>query len=130
MINVDCIPLERSTLFLLRLKARKSGVWFKALSRLDRVLINLTIKIVNKVRSLRLTEALLNVTNKVKDVLEDRISRAINTFGFPLARKLGLLAKKWGNPYAESWTSDVSFATFLAIMHINGCLKTPLDAAF
>ncbi|MEM2971951.1 MAG: hypothetical protein QW270_05960 [Candidatus Bathyarchaeia archaeon] len=119
MISINPIPLRKSELLLLRLKARRSGVWFKALSRIDRALINLAIKVADKVRSPRLTEALLNVMSKVKNSVGNRISQAICMFGFPLARKLGLLAKKWGNLFAESWMSDVSFARFLAIMHIN-----------
>jgi alkylhydroperoxidase/carboxymuconolactone decarboxylase family protein YurZ len=119
MFGVSRICLRRGELLLLRLKARRSGVWFKALSRLDRALINLAIKVAYKVRSQKLAEALLNVINKVKEAVGNSVSQAIYMFGFPIARKLGLLAKKWGNPFAESWMSDVSFARFLAIMHIN-----------
>lgn len=119
MINVKSILLRKSELLLLRLKAQRSGVWFKVFSRLDRALINLAIKVADKVRSPRLTEALLNVMTKVENSVGNRISRIICAVGFSIARKLGLLAKKWGNPFAESWMSDLSFARFLAIMHIN-----------
>jgi len=66
-----------------------------------------------------LIKELLAVARKVEDALESRFSKAIYETGFPLARKLGLLAKKWGNPFAESWGSDISFARFLAIMQLN-----------
>jgi hypothetical protein len=109
----------RSNLLWLKLKARRSGIWFKVLTRLDRVLLDLTIKVADEVRSLRLIKELLVVARKVEDALESRFSQAIYETGFPLARKLGLLAKKWGNPFAESWVSDISFARFLAITQLN-----------
>jgi len=109
----------RNNLLWLKLKARRCGIWFKVLSRLDRELLDLTIKVADEARSLRLIKELLVVVRKVEDALESRISQAIYKIGFPLARKLGLLAKKWGNPFAESWVSDISFARFLAITQLN-----------
>lgn len=117
----------RKNLLWLKLKARRSGIWFKVLSRLDRGLLDLTIKVADEVRSLRLIKELLVVARKVEDALESRLSQAICETGFPLARKLGSLAKKWGNPIAESWVSDISFARFLAIMNINDNQSMSMD---
>ena len=130
MIRVIRITFVRENLRLLKLKAKRHGVWFKALSRLDRALVNLTIKVADKVRSLRLIKALSRVLKKMEEAFENEISQAIRHVGFPLARKIGFLAKKWGNPYGESWMSDVSFAKFLAVMHINGGSKAHLRAVY
>jgi hypothetical protein len=86
---------------------------------MDRALIDLTIKVADKVRSQRLTMALLKVLKKMEEALESKISQAIYRIGLPLAHKIGLLAKKLGNASAESWMSDLSFARFLAILYIN-----------
>lgn len=109
----------RFKLHLLRLKAKRTGIWYTTLNRLDRALVDLTIKVADKVRSLRLIKALFAVVKKIEEALESKISKAIRMFGFPLACKFSLFAKKWGNPSAESWILDMSFARFLAIMHIN-----------
>ncbi|MGQ9507360.1 MAG: hypothetical protein ACUVTB_05825 [Candidatus Bathycorpusculaceae bacterium] len=106
------------------MKAKRSGVWFKTLSRLDRALIDLTIKIADRVRSQRLTMALMEVLKKIGEALENRVSQAIYKVGLPLARKIGLIAKKFGNPSAESWMTDLSFAKFLAITYINSSRST------
>lgn len=127
MASVPSLFLRRTELLSLKLKAKRKGVWFKALSRLDRVLIELTIKVADKVRSSRLTEALLKVMEKMEKALQNKIIQAINHIGFSLARKIGLLAKKWGNPLAESWMSDLSFARFLAVMHINSNQNMPCN---
>ncbi|MGQ9625203.1 MAG: hypothetical protein ACUVT9_07545 [Candidatus Bathycorpusculaceae bacterium] len=111
----------------MKLRARRKGVWFKTLNRLDRALIELTIRVADKVRSLRLTKALYEVMKKVETALQNKIFQAIHHVGFPLARKIGLIAKKWGNPFAESWMSDLSFARFLAVMHINSNQNLPCE---
>jgi hypothetical protein len=127
MASVPFLFLRRTELLSLKLKAKRKGVWFKALSRLDRVLVELTIKVADKVQSSRLTEALLKVMKKMETALQNKISQAICHFGFSLVRKIGLLAKKWGNPLAESWMSDLSFARFLAVMHINSNQNMPCN---
>lgn len=113
------VDLRMDFLRFLKLRALRSGAWYKALNCLDRALVNLTIRVAKRVQSLRLIKALLAVVNKLEEALENKISKAIRLVGFPLACKIGLLAEKWGNPLAESWSLDVSFARFLAIMYIN-----------
>jgi len=117
--NVSFLMLRRERLLKLKLKAIRRRVWFRALSRIDRVLVDLTIRVVDVVHSSRLAEALFSVVKKLEDGLEGRVSRATKEVGFSLARKLSLLAQKWGNNLARNWMSDMSFAKFLAIMYIN-----------
>ena len=118
-MKVAGIIFEREKLRLLKLKAKRTGVWFKALTNLDRILIDLVIKVVDGVRSVKLAMSLSTVVGKLEEALENRISRIIRTIGLPLACKIVSLAKKWGNSSAEKWLSDISFARFLAIMHLN-----------
>ncbi len=127
-MRVIDIVFVRENLRLLMLKAKRRGVWFKALSQLDRALINLTIKVADKVRSLRLVKALHEVLKKMEEALKNKIYQAICRVGFPLARKISLLAKKWGNHSADSWMSDLSFASFLAIMYVNSSQHAPSAA--
>jgi len=111
--------LNKARLIKLRLKAVRAGVWFRALPRIDRVLVDLTIKVASSVRSFTLAKNLLAVIRKLEGLLETSLSRAFREVGLPLAQKLSLAAQKWGNVSAESWPSDVSFIRFLAVMHIN-----------
>jgi hypothetical protein len=117
--NVSFLMLRRERLLKLKLKAIRRHVWFRALSRIDRVLVDLTIRVVDVVHSSRLSEALFSVVKKLEDGLEGGVSRAMKEVGFLLARKLSLLAQKWGNDLARNWMFDMSFVKFLAIMHIN-----------
>ena len=111
--------LERGQLLKLKLKAMRSGVWFRVLSRIDRVLVDLTIKVAGTVRSFTLAMNILGVIRKLESGMESRFLRAIQEIGFPIARKLCLMAQKWGNVTAKDWESDVGFAKYLTAMSFN-----------
>ena len=111
--------LEKAQLMKLKLKAMRAGVWFKALPRIDRVLVDLTIRVAGSVRSFSLAQNLLAVIRKLESVMESKFLRAVRERGFPVARKLGLIAQKWGNTKAENWESDIGFARYLAVLSIN-----------
>jgi len=95
-------------------------VWFRALPRIDRVLVDLTIKVTSYVRSVTLAKNLLVVTKKLEALLESKLRRAITEIGFPIACKLSLLAQKWGNEGAKEWAKDMNFVRYLAVMDLNG----------
>jgi hypothetical protein len=104
----------------LRLRAMRAGVWFRALPRIDRVLVDLTIKVAQTIRSPFLASSILSVASKLEGLLESKFARAIREVGFPLASKIGKLARKWGNKGARAWAGDEAFARYLAVMKLNG----------
>jgi hypothetical protein len=112
--------LDRTQLVKVKLRAMRAGVWFKALPRIDRVLIDLTIKVADTVRSASLAKCVLSVTRKLEGLLESRFARYVREIGFPLARKLSLFARRWSNLSAVEWAKDVGFARYLAVMQFNG----------
>lgn len=97
----------------------RAGVWFRALRRIDRVLIELTIRVADSVRSVTLARSISALAGKLESLLESTVSRAAREVGFSLAQKISLAAQKWGNASAEGWASAPSFARFLAVMYIN-----------
>jgi hypothetical protein len=111
--------INKNQLIKLRLKAKRAGVWFRALPRIDRALVDLTIRVANIVRSFTLARNILAVTKKLEWLLESSLLRAFRGIALQLAKKLSAIAQKWGNTSANRWASDVSFVNFLAVMHIN-----------
>jgi hypothetical protein len=83
------------------------------------VLVDLTIKVAGNVRSFTLAKKILAVIRKLESVIESRFLRAVKEVGFPTARKLGLIAQKWGNVTAKSWECDKDFAKYLAAISFN-----------
>ena len=117
--DVDSGFLKKAQLLKLKLKAMRSGVWFRALPRIDRALVDLTLKVAGTVRSFILAKSILAVVTKLESVMESRFLRAVKEIGFSIARRLGLIAQRWGNVAAKDWDSDVGFAKYLAAMSIN-----------
>jgi hypothetical protein len=112
--------LDKAQLIKLKLKAMRSGVWFRTLQRIDRVLIDLTISITNSIRSTLLAKRILSITGKLEGHIGSKLARATREIGFPQACKISLLAQRWGNKRAQEWAADKWFARYLAMMRING----------
>ena len=112
-------PFSRDNLIRLKLKALKSDLWFRALSNVERALVDATIRVVDRVRSSVLAKALLSVVGKLLNASKSRVEVATKQIGLPSARRLSLLAQRWGNKTARQWMYDLSFAGFIAVMHIN-----------
>jgi hypothetical protein len=119
MENITPSPLNRTQLIKLRVKAMRAGVWFRALPRIDRVLVDLTIKVTENVRSEYLAKSIFAIMGRLEGLLENSILKSLRLIGRPLAEKISLAAQKLGNDSAKSWANDLSFAFFLAVMHTN-----------
>jgi len=106
-------------LLRLKVKAVRSGVWFRALRRIDRVLVDLTIRVGVKVKSDKLARSLLSVVRKLEGFLESKFACVVREFGFASAYKLSVLAQNWGYSGARKWAKDSGFARYLAMMRLN-----------
>ena len=111
--------LNRTRLVNLKTKAIRAGVWFKALPRIDRVLVDLTIKVAENIRSANLAKGLFAVIDKLEGLMESNVSKTIRAVGRPLAEKISLIAQKLGNISAKNWATDSTFALYLAVMQTN-----------
>ena len=111
--------LNKKQLVNLKTKAIRSGLWFKVLQRIDRVLFDLTIRVVDNIRSAQLAKSILELTRKLENGVKGGFSRSLVEIGLPLAQKLSRTAQRIGNISAKDWAFDSSFATFLAILEIN-----------
>ena len=104
----------KTQLVKLRSKALRAGVWFRALPRIDRVLVDLTIRVARSIRGATLAKNILAVIKKLEGLVENGVLRAFRGVASTQAQKLSIVAQKWGYNSAKSWASEVSFITFLA----------------
>ena len=112
--------IGRAQLIKLKLKAMRTGAWFRSLRKIDRALIDLAIMVThNNIRSYALAKNITSVMEKLENLSESSLRRIVKEVGFPLAQKASSLAQKWGNQSANKWRFDSSFASFLAILSIN-----------
>jgi hypothetical protein len=99
--------------------AMKRRIWFRVLSRIERGVVDLTIRCVNDVRSRRLAEVLTAILKKLRLAAESVVSKAVRSVGFAQARRISQIALSWGYRSALAWASDVGFARYLAVMRLN-----------
>ncbi len=78
------------------------------MDRIERGLVDLTIRWVDRVRSRRLTETLLRILVKLARAMEHGMGRVLMV-GRELAVRASVLAVGWGNSQAYAWRSDEGF---------------------
>jgi hypothetical protein len=95
--------------------ALRQGIWFRILSRIERGVIDLTVKYVNNIKSAKLAKVVTAIMEKLQSAMESIVDKLVRTVGLPLARKISNIAVSWGNNLASRWADDRSFARFLVV---------------
>jgi len=108
-------PLTKRVLLDLRTRSLRKRVWYRALDRIERGLVDLTIRWVDNVRNCTMARVLLRILGKLVQALEHGMVRVL-TVGRELALRASELAVRWGNTQAYTWRSDKVFWFGLARM--------------
>ena len=95
--------------------ALRRGLWFQALNRIERGIIDLTVKYVDNIKSAKLAKVLTAILVKLQTTTESMIDRLVRTIGLSLTQKISNIAISWGNHLATSWANDFAFARFLVV---------------
>jgi len=102
-----------------RRRALRGGTWFRVLDRVERAIIGLTIKCVDRIRSPVLARIVTATLIKLRLATESQVRRMVRTLGRSMAQKVSRIARGWGNRSARQWAEDRGFIQFLAILEIN-----------
>ena len=108
-------PLTKRVLLDLRTRSLRKRVWYRTLDRIERGLVDLTIRWVDNVRNCTMARVLLRILGKLVQALEQGMVRVL-TVGRELALRASELAVRWGNTQAYTWRSDKVFWFGLARM--------------
>lgn len=103
----------------IRRRALRRGVWFKALDRVERGILSLTAKIVDRVESVVLGVELAKMVKKLRDALKSGFARHMEEYGFGQALKMARIAVDWGYAMAVDWSSDTGFVRYLTFLDLN-----------
>jgi hypothetical protein len=114
------VGVSLSALARLRSLAVRRGVWFRVLSRLDRGLVDLTLRMLHSIRSRTLATTLWSIMQRLVEALEGKVSWMMRQVGGPLAEKMSRIAQGWGNKSAREWAKDRGFIRYLTILSMNG----------
>lgn len=104
----------------IKVRALRRKVWFKALSRVERGVIDLTIRCVERIRSHALMKTVLAIVNKLLRTLEENYLSKVEQAGRAIAEQICELARRWGNLRALLWKYDLDFVRFLGVNALNG----------
>ena len=116
-INLDKYELTNHLLLKIKRKAIRLKAWYK-LNNIERETINLTIKCVNKVKSIKLKNIILKILNKIKEIFENDFLNKIYENGLKEIIKIIKIAYSWGNKNSLNWIKDKSFIFYLGIKNI------------
>src|SRR6266849_2590010 len=105
-------PITRDFLVGMKTRGLRRRVWWWALDRMERGLVDLTIRWVDKVRSERMTETLMRILEKLAQALETGIERVLAR-GRGLAIRASSIALEWGNGSAFYWRFEQAFCNAL-----------------
>jgi len=103
----------------LKTEALRRKTWFRALSRIERSIVDLTIQCVERVRSRTLAKVVLKILDKLLKTLEEVFIHRAEKIGLEIAQRLSEIALKWGNRQVWVWKYDLRFATFLGVNALN-----------
>jgi len=95
--------------------ALRRGVWFRSLSRVERGIIDLTVRYVDNIKSSKLAKIVTAIIEKLQTATESRLERLVRTIGLTLAQKISKIAVNWGNKSAARWAEDCSYARYLVL---------------
>jgi hypothetical protein len=93
--------------------ALRRGVWFKTLNRVERGIIDLTVRYVDCIKSVKLAQVVRAIIEKLALAMETLADKIVRTVGLALARKISNIAVSWGNRLASIWAGDLAFARYL-----------------
>ena len=103
----------------MRRKALRKGVWYKALDALERGILSLTSRVIERVESAVLGIELVKILNKLRDSMKSGFVRHMEEKGRERARNMAFLAIKWGHEKARGWISDIGFVKYLTMIEFN-----------
>jgi hypothetical protein len=94
--------------------ALKRRLWFKNLSRVECGIIDLTVRYVATIKSIKLANVVTAILSKLQSANESIVDKLVKKVGLALARKISEIAVNWGNHLASKWAEDHAFARYLA----------------
>lgn len=109
----------KQDLIKIRSRALRTKIWFKALSKVERAIVDLTIKCVEKVRSTVLAKTISTIVNKLLESLEESFMTKAERIGYKIAEKLCSIGERWGNKSCSAWKHDSGFVKFLGVNSLN-----------
>lgn len=103
----------------LKRRALRRRVWFGVLTRAERGIVDLTIRCVDRIRSMRLALVIGRIVCKVLKAFRSGFLDRVERIGYDLAERISGIAVGWGYAEASEWRRDLGFVRHLGINAVN-----------
>lgn len=103
----------------MRRRALRRRVWFGVLTGVERGIVDLTIRCVDRVRSGRLALVIGRIICKVLKALRSGFLERVERVGYAPAERISGIAVGWGYVEASAWRRDRVFVRCLGINTVN-----------
>ncbi|MCW4050742.1 MAG: hypothetical protein NWE89_13510 [Candidatus Bathyarchaeota archaeon] len=111
--------MTRGFLVCLRRKAIRRKVFFGALDRLERGILDLSTRLLDQAKNIVLVSQLLDIVGKLEDALRSRFVKHLESYGYRRVVQVVSQAVKMGCDVARGWLMDASFAWYLTAQNLN-----------
>jgi hypothetical protein len=102
---------------VVREKALRRRAWY-SLDRIERGIINLTIRLVDRIKSAKLMTEVAKILNKINNALKNPFIMHAKTYGIEKGKLIIKNAIKWENRMVLKWRLR-DFSRFLAFIDYN-----------
>jgi hypothetical protein len=116
--SFDPSPLTKEGLVFLKRRALRSKAWFR-LDSLERAVVDLTIKVVERVRSSTLAGIILGIAEKLRQWMKPSFKEMALSVGRLLAERAVRIAEAWGGREAKEWLKELGFIIYLGVSWLN-----------
>jgi len=99
-----------------RRRAIRRGVWFSVLDHVERGILSLSARVVEKVESVVLGIELVKILKKLKDAMKSGFAKRMEDYGVERAKQIVAQAVSWGYETTRTWVSDRGFAEYLTLL--------------
>ena len=99
-----------------RRRAIRRGFWFSVLDHVERGILSLSARVVEKVESVVLGIELVKILKKLKDAMMSGFAKRMEDYGVERAKQIVAQAVSWGYETTRAWVSDRGFAEYLTLL--------------
>ena len=117
----------RGFLVKVRRKAMRRGIWFRSLDLVERGILSLAARVVERVESVVLGVEIVKILRRLRDAMKGGFARRMEEYGYVRAGILAGRAVEWGYLAARRWASDAGFVRYVTAMDVSGAGDSCLD---
>jgi len=111
--------MTREGLCSLKKRAIRQRVWFGVLTKIERGIVDLTVKCVDRIRSDMLSLVIGRIVCKIANALKSRFLERVDAVGYNLVERISKIAVGWGYVEAMGWKRDLNLVRHLGVNAVN-----------